>query len=87
MKHLFFAIIKAVKYFLGNRVVLNGYPKIGNMNNATQYISSPFFPHLYPTDLSVEYLITCESLSPCRISLIFTDFLIADSSIIEVSLI
>ncbi|KAJ8917600.1 hypothetical protein NQ315_000083 [Exocentrus adspersus] len=66
-----------------NRVHFTGYPKTGNMNNASQYISSPFFPYLYPVDLSVEYVINCESLSPCRISLIFTDFLIADSSIIE----
>ncbi|XP_018561907.1 uncharacterized protein LOC108904022 [Anoplophora glabripennis] len=74
----------SLDYFvLRNRIQLNGYPKIGSVNNASQYISSPFFPHLYPIDLSVEYVIKCESLIACRVSLIFTDFLIADSSIIE----
>ncbi|KAJ8938627.1 hypothetical protein NQ314_011407 [Rhamnusium bicolor] len=66
-----------------NRVRLKGYPTTGNMNNVSQFISSPFFPYLYPIDLSVEYVINCESLDPCRISLLFTDFLLAGSSIIE----
>ncbi|CAG9831123.1 unnamed protein product [Diabrotica balteata] len=53
------------------------------MNNASQFISSPFFPHLYPMDLSVEYVINCETIESCRISLLFTDFLVDPSSIIE----
>ncbi|CAG9865067.1 unnamed protein product [Phyllotreta striolata] len=67
-----------------NRFVYWGYPKPGNMNNASQYVSSPFFPHMYPIDLSAEYIINCESvLEPCRINLIFTDFLLDPSSIVE----
>ncbi|XP_072381860.1 uncharacterized protein Culd [Diabrotica undecimpunctata] len=66
-----------------NRFVLQGYPTASNMNNASQFISSPFFPHLYPMDLSVEYVINCETIESCRISLLFTDFLVDPSSIIE----
>ncbi|KAG5892626.1 hypothetical protein JTB14_019715 [Gonioctena quinquepunctata] len=66
-----------------NTIDIIGYPKIGNMNNSSQTISSPFFPYLYPTDLSVEYIIKCQSIEPCRINILFTDFLIDESSIIE----
>nr|CAI5831952.1 unnamed protein product [Callosobruchus analis] len=66
-----------------NRVAVTGYPTLSNMNNASQYIASAFFPQLYPIDLAVEYVITCESVEPCRISLLFTDFLVDDSSIME----
>lgn len=54
------------------------------MNNASQFLSSPFFPHMYPIDLSAEYVINCESIEPCRINLLFTDFLLDMSSIVEV---
>ncbi|RZB39741.1 uncharacterized protein BDFB_009155, partial [Asbolus verrucosus] len=71
-------------YSESNKLILIGYPKFGNMNNGTQIISSPFFPNLYPLDLSMEHIIRCESQNEtCRISLIFTDFLIAPSSIID----
>ncbi|XP_030768359.1 uncharacterized protein LOC115891900 [Sitophilus oryzae] len=66
-----------------NRWIFEGYPKLDHMNNMTQIVMSPFFPHLYPTDLSTEYVIECHSQDLCRISLIFTDFLIAESSILE----
>ncbi|CAH1100680.1 unnamed protein product [Psylliodes chrysocephalus] len=66
-----------------NRFVFWGYPKPGKMNNASQFLSSPFFPHMYPIDLSAEYVINCESIEPCRINLLFTDFLLDMSSIVE----
>nr|XP_023018488.1 uncharacterized protein LOC111507426 isoform X1 [Leptinotarsa decemlineata] len=66
-----------------NTIIIHGYPRIGNMNNSSQIISSPFFPYSYPTDLSLEYIISCESKETCRINLLFTDFLLEDSSIIE----
>ncbi|KAJ8984815.1 hypothetical protein NQ317_013013 [Molorchus minor] len=66
-----------------NRVQLTGHPVLNNMNNISQAIQSPFFPHMYPRDMSVEYIINCKSADMCRISLIFTDFLLAESSILE----
>ncbi|XP_076265978.1 CUB and LDLa domain [Rhynchophorus ferrugineus] len=66
-----------------NRVVLEGYPKWDHMNNLNQNIMSPYFPHRYPSDLNTEHVIECHSREPCRISIIFTDFLIAESSILE----
>ncbi|KAJ8938488.1 hypothetical protein NQ318_020804 [Aromia moschata] len=38
-----------------NSIKLKGHPVYGNMNNASQFIQSPFFPHPYPIDSSVEY--------------------------------
>ncbi|XP_048522885.1 uncharacterized protein LOC109539560 [Dendroctonus ponderosae] len=56
---------------------------MSRMNNNSQFITSPFFPQLYPADLSTEYVIKCHSKIPCRINLIFTDFLMGYSSILE----
>ncbi|XP_008198359.3 uncharacterized protein Culd [Tribolium castaneum] len=59
-----------------NKVVLNG--------NGTQMLQSPFFPNLYPSDLTMEYTIGCKSENDtCKISLVFTDFLIAPPSILD----
>ncbi|XP_060528515.1 uncharacterized protein LOC132703346 [Cylas formicarius] len=66
-----------------NAIKYDGYPKHGQANNNSQIVTSPFFPHLYPKDLSVEYVIACHSKEQCRIRLIFTDFLVAQSSIVE----
>ncbi|XP_019866945.1 neuropilin and tolloid-like protein 1 isoform X2 [Aethina tumida] len=66
-----------------NRIVYNGYPKLPNMNNASQILTSPFFPYYYPSDLSMEHVINCETTEMCRISLVFSDFQLARSSIIE----
>lgn len=68
-----------------NRIVYNGYPKLPNMNNASQTLTSSFFPYYYPSDLSMEHVINCETTEMCRISLVFSDFQLARSSIIEVS--
>ncbi|XP_056637208.1 uncharacterized protein LOC130445542 [Diorhabda sublineata] len=71
-------------YFAKKNVhIFEGTPKLGHMNNASQIITSPFFPHLYPVDLNVEYVVKCKSIEPCRISLLFTDFLVDASSIME----
>ncbi|XP_063931579.1 neuropilin and tolloid-like protein 1 isoform X1 [Zophobas morio] len=67
-----------------NKILLTGFPKFGNLNSTSQAINTPFFPNLYPADLTMEHMITCESTNEtCRISLVFTDFLIAASSIID----
>ncbi|KAL1498254.1 hypothetical protein ABEB36_009082 [Hypothenemus hampei] len=65
---------------LRNQMIFQGYPSI---NNSSQILTSPFFPHPYPSDLSIEYVIQCHSKEICQISLLFTDFLMADSSILE----
>ncbi|XP_066260851.1 uncharacterized protein Culd isoform X2 [Euwallacea similis] len=66
-----------------NREVFEGVPRANFLSNFSQSITSPFFPHLYPADLTAEYVVNCRSKIPCRISLSFTDFIIADSSILE----
>ncbi|CAH0555023.1 unnamed protein product [Brassicogethes aeneus] len=66
-----------------NRIIYDGHPKFSNMNNVTQIINSPFFPYFYPSDMSVEYVISCVSSDLCRISLVFSDFQLARGSIIE----
>ncbi|CAH1122587.1 unnamed protein product [Ceutorhynchus assimilis] len=66
-----------------NQLTFNGYPTNTHLNNDSQIITSPFFPNPYPPDLSAEYVIQCHSRESCRIRLIFTDFLMADSSILE----
>ncbi|XP_044272200.1 uncharacterized protein LOC123016062 isoform X2 [Tribolium madens] len=58
-----------------NKVVLTG--------NGTQMVQSPFFPNLYPSDLTMEYTIGCKTDNTCKINLVFTDFLIAPTSIID----
>jgi hypothetical protein len=69
----------------GNKIHLTGFPKFGNANNASQTLSTPFFPNLYPSDLTMEHVVTCESTNEtCRITLVFTDFLVAAASIIDV---
>lgn len=70
---------------VGNRFVIEGRPTSELLNEPDQLLTSPFFPQLYPSDLSNEYVVKCESKQPCRISLLFTDFMIADSSILEVN--
>lgn len=71
--------------FLGNKHVIDGYPKLNKLNNGNQQITSPYFPNTYPRDLSVEYVINCKSTNNnCKIRLIFTDFQIATTSLIEV---
>jgi hypothetical protein len=68
-----------------NKIHLTGFPKFGNANNASQTLSTPFFPNLYPSDLTMEHVVTCESTNEtCRITLVFTDFLVAAASIIDV---
>lgn len=47
------------------------------------YISTPFFPMIYPDDLTFEQVINCKA-SACIIHLIFVDFQIAEESIVEV---
>lgn len=74
-------------FFLGNRFVIEGRPTNELLNKPDQLLTSPFFPQLYPSDLSNEYVVKCESKQPCRISLLFTDFMIADSSILEVNMV
>ncbi|XP_018326251.1 uncharacterized protein LOC108737696 [Agrilus planipennis] len=66
-----------------NRQVFNGFPKYGNVNNETQLLTSPFFPYSYPRDLSIEYIVKCHSAENCRIRLIFSDFYLSRTSIIE----
>uniref|UniRef100_A0A8D8QMG7 Neuropilin and tolloid-like protein 2 n=1 Tax=Cacopsylla melanoneura TaxID=428564 RepID=A0A8D8QMG7_9HEMI len=49
-------------------------------------ILSPFFPVQYPRDLAMEYIIRCVGLhaaSNCKIRLVFSDFNLATSSMIE----
>ncbi|XP_066155187.1 uncharacterized protein Culd isoform X2 [Euwallacea fornicatus] len=66
-----------------NREVFENVPRVNWLSNSSQTITSPFFPYLYPADLIAEYVVNCRSKVPCRISLSFTDFIIADSSILE----
>ncbi|XP_050310422.1 uncharacterized protein LOC126746290 isoform X2 [Anthonomus grandis grandis] len=66
-----------------NQIVFDGYPTVRKLNYANQTLTTPYFPGVYPSDLSAEYVIDCHSEQPCQISLIFTDFLIADSTILE----
>ncbi|KAL1452260.1 hypothetical protein WDU94_006549 [Cyamophila willieti] len=49
-------------------------------------ILSPFFPVQYPRDLAMEYIIRCvgpHAASNCKIRLVFSDFNLATSSVIE----
>ncbi|KAI5697232.1 hypothetical protein M8J75_007072 [Diaphorina citri] len=49
-------------------------------------ILSPFFPVQYPRDLAMEYIIRCvgvNAVNNCRIRLVFSDFNLASSSVIE----
>ncbi|XP_077286926.1 CUB and LDLa domain [Arctopsyche grandis] len=48
-------------------------------------ISSPNFPSIYYTDVEIEYILSCISNDSvvCVVSLIFTDFFISSSSIME----
>lgn len=69
--------------FVGNRQFL---VELNAKNNITeQILTSPFFPAYYPSDLSVEYVISCKLTPNCTITLLFTDFLISSSSLIEVT--
>lgn len=58
-----------------------------NQTNQVDTMQSPFFPNFYPRDLIVEHLIECSSndTSQCHIEITFSDFLIASSSVMEVS--
>lgn len=51
-------------------------------------MQSPFFPNFYPRDVIVEHLIECTAndTTQCHIEISFVDFLIASSSVMEVSL-
>lgn len=62
--------------FLGNRKVFG--------KSHGRVLTSPFFPAFYPTDLIVEYVIDCNRVD-CNITVLFTDFLVAPPSMIEVS--
>ncbi|KAK9886047.1 hypothetical protein WA026_014831 [Henosepilachna vigintioctopunctata] len=67
-----------------NAKVIGGYSYFDRINNVSQqWISSPFFPSNYPTDLSSEHLIRCKFSDKCRISLSFTDYRIGQESILE----
>lgn len=63
--------------FPGNQNFISG--KIGQEGE----ITSPDFPSLYPRDFGVEHVISCTQ-EDCIIFLIFVDFLISPSSIMEV---
>lgn len=65
-----------------NRQFFQSYTRLP-IDNGSQIITSPFFPHLYPRDLSMEYIINCTISIACRIRIIFTDFQIAATSFIE----
>ncbi|RZF34233.1 hypothetical protein LSTR_LSTR014952 [Laodelphax striatellus] len=58
-------------------------------SNITQggTFSSPFFPVQYSRDYNAEYVVTCEADASlnCRIRVVFSDFLLADMSIMEVA--
>ncbi|RZF34981.1 hypothetical protein LSTR_LSTR017371 [Laodelphax striatellus] len=60
-------------------------------SNITQggTFSSPFFPVQYSRDYNAEYVVTCEADASlnCRIRVVFSDFLLADMSIMEVIII
>lgn len=73
-----------VFFLVGNIHAIEGYPKEGNLNILNQQISSPFFPNMYPRDLSLEYVINCKTNEKCQIRLIFTDFQLSAASLIEV---
>jgi len=47
-------------------------------------LTSPFFPANYPRDLGIEYVITSMD-QKSNVQVIFTDFLVSTSSIMEVS--
>ncbi|RZF41963.1 hypothetical protein LSTR_LSTR012340 [Laodelphax striatellus] len=72
-----------------NRQQLKGSPGLGTVmnSNITQggTFSSPFFPVQYSRDYNAEYVVTCEADASlnCRIRVVFSDFLLADMSIME----
>ncbi|XP_022193710.2 uncharacterized protein LOC111051493 [Nilaparvata lugens] len=72
-----------------NRQILKGSPGLGTVmnSNITQggTFSSPFFPVQYSRDYNAEYVVKCEADSSltCRIRVVFSDFLLADMSIME----
>lgn len=85
VRNKFYFSKNLIQSLTGNRLYYRGSAKIGIINNASQTISSPYFPYNYPIDLTTEYIINCDSVEKCRIYLIFTDFQIAESSILEVA--
>ncbi|XP_075221183.1 CUB and LDLa domain isoform X2 [Lycorma delicatula] len=71
-----------------NREFIKGSPSSnmngGNVSHGGSF-SSPFFPSQYPRDYGIEYVITCEADSSmnCRVRIIFSDFQLADTSVME----
>lgn len=49
-------------------------------------MQSPFFPNFYPRDIIIEHLIECNSngTTECHIEIVFLDFLIGSTSVMEV---
>lgn len=78
-KHLFTFFFK-IQYITENQQ--DFYGKLGQSG----LISSPNFPSIYYTDIEIEYILSCISNDSvgCVVSLIFTDFFISSSSIMEV---
>lgn len=85
--------------YLGNVEKISGFStkitqRIDSIAQQPQsVVTSPFFPSLYPRDITKEHLITCNdpklnhTSGPCRIRVIFTDFQVAIVSTMEVHVI
>ncbi|KAK9670920.1 hypothetical protein QE152_g41111 [Popillia japonica] len=64
-------------------ILFRTFPEKRGEDITEQYLTSPFFPKSYPKDLSVEYVLNCRTTEFCKIKLIFTDFQVSRSSLIE----
>lgn len=74
-----------INYQQENQEAITSYPgTLRNTNGShNHFISSSFFPSLYPRDYGVEHILTC-SIETCRIQLVFLDFKLSYSSTMEI---
>lgn len=70
----------------GNQIETNRMSS--NATIQSDIFQSPFFPNFYPRDLSMEHIFTCDdglNQTDCTLEVVFSDFQISFSSLIEVS--
>lgn len=73
-------------FHAGNQILTNR--TTSNATIPSDIFQSPFFPNFYPRDLSMEHIFTCDdglNETDCILEVVFSDFQISFSSLIEVS--